>query len=282
MTWVKDSDNVYDDEALWEADKDAALLWSVAMRECAKKDADGVLSPKQIHASLTKFRTPIKRTAVDALVAHGLWHDPDTLRRCPPCRELAKGALPSPEHRYIHDWPEYLLDGKGKTDKLHRLLDQARRALRKTTAGQNTTAAVRRRDQDECQYCGVVTRWDDIGQDRRSKDLGELDHVNPFLKTIEALNHPDNLVVACKGCNSDKKQRTPLQWHAAGGRLLLRSPGPTSDPAWAITDPITDRPLEPADPPRVARDSGPGTDPNRADPGSGSQVPDREGEQVHA
>lgn len=276
MTWVKDSDNTYDSDALWEADRDAALLWSVAMRECARKDADGVLSPKQIHASLTKFKTPIKRTAVGVLVAQGLWHDPDTLKRCPPCREMSRGVLPSPEHRYIHDWEEHLLDGKGKTDKVHRLLDQARRALRKSTAGQQVAARVRRRDRDECQFCGIVTRWDDVGQDRRSKDLGELDHVNPFAgDTVEALNDPGNLVVACKGCNGDKKQRTPAQWHAAGGFLLRRPiPDAITDPAWVITDPITD-------PPRVTRDSGPGPDPIRAEPGSGSRITDPVGEAVH-
>lgn len=283
MGWVRDSDDVFDDEALWEADKDAALLWSTAMRECAKKDADGVLSPKQIHASLTKFRTPIKRQVVQVLVGLGLWHDAESLKKCGPCRDLSGGHLPSVDHRYIHDWPEHLLDGKGKADKLHRLLDQARRALRKTTAGQKVTADVRRRDQDECQYCGVVTRWGDVGQDRRSKDLGEIDHVNPFLPTVEALNDPSNLVVACKDCNggrTGKGQRTPAQWAAAGGRLLRRPIDRTTDPAWvdhgSICDratPITDRPADPdpaiGDPPRVARDSGPGTDPNRADPGSG-------------
>lgn len=269
MTWVRDSDDVYDDEALLDAGMQAAFLWSIAMRECAKKDADGVLSTHMIAAAAVKFG--IKRKAAEAaLVERGIWHDEDGLKRCGPCQAIEpRPSLPSPRHRFIHDWPEHLLDAKGKDDKLHRALDMARRALR---SGKDVHLAgeIRKRDKDECQYCGLVTRWEKT-QDRKSKDLGEFDHVDPF---AAVLNAPENVVVACKGCNGDKKQRTPAQWHAAGGRLLRRAPGPTTDPAWvdhrSTTDPalIGDNGI--TESPRVTRDSGPGTDPIRTDPGSGS------------
>lgn len=271
MGWVRDSDDVYDDEALLDVGKDAAFLWSIAMRECAKKDADGVLSTHMITAAAAKFG--IKRAPAEAaLVEGGLWHDETGLKRCRSCRDL-QPALPTPKHRYIHGWKEHLLDGQGRDDKLHRALDQARRALR-TGKDKEVLATVLKRDRQECQYCGIVTRWE-ATQDRKSKDLGEPDHVDPFR---EDLNHPDNVVVACKGCNSDKKRRTPAQWAAAGGRLLRRSPGPSTDPAWVDQAPITDPALVRAaaitDPPRVTRDSGPGPDPIRVDPGAGPTDPD--------
>lgn len=272
MTWVKDSDDVARGETLRSAGKDAALLWFVAMRECARMDGDGLMSPLMVEDAAHLFRLKPGPTTA-RLVELGLWHNSDTARRCGPCRD--QPSKPVPEgYVLIHEWWEHLVDAKGKDDKVHRLLDQARRALRKTTVGQKVAAWVRQRDEQECQYCAIVTRWDDVGQDRRSKDLGELDHVNPFLTTIEALNDPGNLVVACKGCNSDKKQRTPAQWAAAGGSLLRRSIEPNTDPAWVICDPISDPGHAITDLPRVARDSGPGTDPNRADPGSGPGVPD--------
>ena len=293
MGWVKDSDRVYDDDVLWEADKDGVLLWSVAMREAAAKEngagSDGVLSPKDIHAAMVKFKTPIKRTTPTLLVTLGLWHDGDTLKRCPECRELSGGTLASPQHRYIHGWKAHALDAKGHGDKVHRTLEQARSWLRGTTEGKTRTATVRRRDADECQYCGIFTRWEGRKpNDQRSKDLGEIDHVNPFLDG-DALNATGNLVVACKDCNGGAKgkgQRTPAQWAAEGGRLLRRPIDRSTDPTWvdrrSTADPIDDRPPDDGDPiagfPRVTRDSGPGTDPTRSDPGSGhtDQGPNRD------
>lgn len=271
MSWVRDSDDVYDDEALLDVGKDPAFLWSIAMRECAKKDGDGVLSTHMITAAAAKFG--IKRPpAEQALVAAGLWHDEDGLKRCGECRDLCR-TLPSSLHRFIHGWRDHLLDAAGKDDKIHRALDMARRALRRGK-DRELLADIRRRDNDECQYCGVVTRWVST-QDRRSKDLGEPDHVD---RLHVPLNDPENVVVACKGCNADKKGRNPAQWHAAGGRLLRRAPGKNTPTSWVDHGPITDPALVGApaitDPPRVARDSGPGPDPIKADPGSGPSGPD--------
>lgn len=291
MGWVRDSDRVLDDDALWEADVIGYALWSASVRVCAAKDegagGDGLLSPRDIHTSLHRFKTAIKRDVADTLVQLGLWHDEDGLRACAPCREWCP-KLPSPEHRFIHDWKDHLLDSRGKRDKAFAELEKARRWLRDTDEGRKRAKAVRDRDRDECQYCGIPVRFEDRkAGDRRSKDLGELDHVNPFLPTAAELNAKDNLCVACKECNggkSGKRRQTPEQWAAAGGRLLRSALGATTPATWvdhrsdpdrsgSITDPIADPgsidPDANGDPPRVARDSGPGPDPNRADPGSG-------------
>ncbi|MDN5861750.1 MAG: HNH endonuclease, partial [Pseudonocardia sp.] len=64
------------------------------------------------------------------------------------------------------------------------------------------TAAVRERDRNRCRYCGIKVNW----RDRRSSDGGTYDHVIP-----DGPNSLDNLVVACRGCNSRKGGRTPEQ-----------------------------------------------------------------------
>lgn len=57
---------------------------------------------------------------------------------------------------------------------------------------------VRARDGDACRYCARIVNW----KDRRSGRQGTLDHVDP---------DRDDLVVACKTCNTRKGKRTPEQ-----------------------------------------------------------------------
>jgi len=73
-------------------------------------------------------------------------------------------------------------------------------------------AAVRQRDRSRCRYCAVPVVW----ADRRSAQGGVFDHVDPRIAAGAA-----NLVVACRGCNSRKGNRTP----AAAGMTLLPVPG---------------------------------------------------------
>lgn len=245
----------------------AAHLHTVALLECAAVDGDGVLDQMMVKDAANLYDLASPRKLAAKLVAAGVWHDPETLQDCDECLEHTDSIRPG--CFLIHDWWTPLLDEKGRDDKVHRMNDAARTWLKRTAAGQTRRADVRRRDQNECQYCGIYTRWDDVGQDRKSNDLGNIDHVNPFLGSVEALNATSNLVVACRGCNIDKGQRTPAQWANAGGRLLRRAPGKATDPAWvdhrSITDPVADRGTGSVDrsahPPRVARESGPITDP---------------------
>lgn len=253
MTWVKDSDDVYDDEALREADKDAALLWSVAMRECAKRDGDGVVTPLMIQDSLNKFPTAIKRAAVATLVAQGLWHDEDGLAGCGTCRERTP-ALPSPRHRLIHDWNAHLLLAAGKDDPIVRKREQRRKALNGPRCLQ-LRQDVRERDMDLCRYCGVET-LDPSGPDKKSARIRTLDHVDPW-----GDNTRENVVVACRRCNGRKRDRSPEQ---AG--MLLLDPGttkamlagrPPDNPAQDPAQPPEDPALVPAVP-RDARETGTG------------------------
>ena len=87
---------------------------------------------------------------------------------------------------------------------------------------------VRRRDADMCRYCGKTVRW----ADRRSGDGGVLDHVRP-----DVAAGADNLVVACRACNTRKGKRTPEQ---AGMRLR----GLPARPGEPGPEPVTnDRPI---------------------------------------
>lgn len=73
---------------------------------------------------------------------------------------------------------------------------------------------LRARDQDRCRYCRRVVNW----ADRKSEIGATYDHVDPRGEaTLE------NLVVACRGCNSSKRNRTPEQ---AGMTLLSAPPRP--------------------------------------------------------
>ncbi|QDY64863.1 hypothetical protein FQA45_00240 [Glutamicibacter halophytocola] len=57
---------------------------------------------------------------------------------------------------------------------------------------------VRKRDGDECRWCGRITRWD---SDRRSARMGTIDHLKPGEKNAKV----EDRVVACKSCNSSRQ-----------------------------------------------------------------------------
>lgn len=112
------------------------------------------------------------------------------------------------------------------------------RAQRRELRDRELREVVRRRDGDRCRYCGKAVRWND----RRSADGGVLDHVRPDIAA-----GADNLVVACRGCNTRKGKRTPeaaglrlrpLPGSATGPRLIYDGSTTDSKP---ITVPTTDR-----------------------------------------
>jgi 5-methylcytosine-specific restriction endonuclease McrA len=98
------------------------------------------------------------------------------------------------------------------------------KAQRRELRDRELREQVRRRDADQCRYCGKAVRWND----RRSPEGGVLDHVRPDIAA-----GADNLVVACRGCNTRKGKRSP----EAAGMRLRPLPGPTTE-----TRPIYDGP----------------------------------------
>lgn len=78
-------------------------------------------------------------------------------------------------------------------------------------------ATVRERDRNVCRYCGVEVNW----TDRRGQHGGTYDHVDPL-----GDSSADNLVVACRSCNSRKASRTPED----AGMSVLEPGQKPSDP----------------------------------------------------
>lgn len=95
--------------------------------------------------------------------------------------------------------------------------NDVRRAKARELKDPALKAEVRDRDGDRCRYCGTTVNW----ADHRSARGGTYDHVDPDLAAGAA-----NLVVACRGCNARKKDRTPQQ----SGLRLLPLPGHPAHP----------------------------------------------------
>lgn len=75
------------------------------------------------------------------------------------------------------------------------------RQQRNDTRDPALTVPVRRRDGDNCRWCGVLVQW----RGKKTNRTGTLDHLRP--------GEPgtlDTLVVACLGCNSGRKNNVEL------------------------------------------------------------------------
>lgn len=107
----------------------------------------------------------------------------------------------------IHDWYDYA----GKLSE--RREDEKAYKARKNALynDMRLIRAVRSRDGGFCRYCGKPVNWND----RKGVDGGTYDHVDP-----DGENVLENIVVACRSCNSRKKDRTPEQ----AGLTLLPPP----------------------------------------------------------
>lgn len=125
------------------------------------------------------------------------------------------------ESLVIHDWWDFA----GRLIEQREFQASRTRRRRQLYNDADLTREVRMRDGDNCRYCGTVVDW----KDRRSSKGGTYDHVDP-----EGPNTPDNLVVACRGCNSQKGRRTPED----SGQVLL--PIPTNESAGDPQEPSSE------------------------------------------
>lgn len=111
---------------------------------------------------------------------------------------------------------------------------------------------VRKRDNDRCRYCGEKVNW----RDRRSAGGGTYDHVNPH-----GPNSADNLVVACRRCNSRKCDKS-----AAERGMVLLDPGATGLRSGANPDPVRSASRSHLDTEQIGSRSVQDPDPTRPDP----------------
>jgi hypothetical protein len=115
---------------------------------------------------------------------------------------------------FVHDFLGFN-DSREKQEKdAH--ANRMRIALQRDT---KLIAAIKRRDRDRCRYCGCQVRWGD----QRGPMGATYDHIKPIEKG--GLNTLDNVVIACRSCNSRKKHLTLRE---AGMKLL--SPGSMGAP----------------------------------------------------
>ncbi|MCL6594044.1 MAG: HNH endonuclease, partial [Alicyclobacillus sp.] len=100
------------------------------------------------------------------------------------------------EPMYIHDWDDYA----GRLLEQRQLQADRKKRSRQLYDDINLTRTVKQRDGDKCRYCGVTVNW----RDRKGPQGGTYDHVDP-----DGPNTPENIVVACRSCNSKKGRRKP-------------------------------------------------------------------------
>lgn len=209
--WFKVDDEAWMSDKLQELSSDAGWLWVLVGSRCGHDHTEGRVTPTIVRQVRALHGIP--DSAVAELVESGRWHDAATIRRCAGCKHipplLADGRL-KPGEFYVHDWLVYQFTRDESLLPEHRV-----KAVRKKRLSNNTELRqqVHERDHGLCRYCGVRPDF----RDRHGASGGTWDHVDPT-----GPNTLDNVVTACRRCNSLKNDRTPEE---AGMTLL--APGQT-------------------------------------------------------
>lgn len=181
-------------------------LLARAISVAADDGSDGYIHGSWVADQFRGADRRLRRSVVDQAVREGLLEplpagEQRTVAaaagaiRTEPC---AVTVGPFPEDGYlIHDY----LDCNPSHAELvkKRLSDVRRQALFRDSP---LREAIRSRDAGRCRYCDAEVNW----QDRRGHLGGTYDHLDP-----DGPNTMENLVVACRGCNSRKRGRTPME-----------------------------------------------------------------------
>jgi hypothetical protein len=183
MTWVRIDDGFAQHPKVVAAGPLAMAMQVAALCYCNRNLTDGFI-PRSVARTLLDVSA---KKIIISLLTSGLW------------REIDGGYQ-------IHDYEDY---------QPTKAQIQAEREIAKRRFAMNANPqlakAVKARDGDQCRYCGVVVNW----RDRKGVGGGTYDHVVPMKDGGE--ESIDNIVVACRACNSKKGARTPDQ---AGMRLI--------------------------------------------------------------
>jgi hypothetical protein len=148
-------------------------FFAIALMWSNKHLSDGVI-PEAVVRSWSHVKKPL--AVAEALVQAGLFE------------RTGDGFR-------IHDFHDF--NPTAQKVKADREWDRRRKEL---YADSELTQEVRLRDQNRCRYCGQLVNW----KDRRGPIGGQFDHVIP-----RGPNNLENIVVACRGCNYKKQDRTP-------------------------------------------------------------------------
>lgn len=189
MTWARFDDR-YDDhpkiKKAWRKDPYAVGLHVMAITHCARHETDGLVDLAWIEEKIPQAKA--RSRTIDVLVDAGLFDALDG------------------ETFQVHDFLEY--NPSREKVAQEREWDRRRKELHRDP---ELVAAIRSRDQDRCRYCGQLVNW----KDRRGPTGGTYDHVIP-----RGPNSLENVVVACRRCNTAKGGRTPGE-----ARMPLLTPG---------------------------------------------------------
>ena len=214
MTWVKVDDGFRHHPKAIRIGPLGRDLFVCGLGYCAENLTDGFIPDDMVPHLAPGQSHPTKIVA--RLLLAGLW-----------TREEEGGY-------HVHDYLAY------NPSREQVLQDRQYQALKRDMYADGALLKViRARDQDRCRYCGALVNW----RDRRGPRSATYDHIVPA-----GGNAADNLVVACRGCNAAKRDRTPEQ---AG--MVLHAPG------WYQVGSSSD--LD-----RIQNESSPRPDPTRPDP----------------
>lgn len=180
MSWARFDDRYHDNpkvNAAWFREPAAIGLHVMCITYCAMHETDGLLPIGFLEG---KCGTKARYRKISTVL-------------------FESGLLEPVDENWVrvHDFLEF--NPSKAALKERREWDKTRKALYSDHA---LIAAIRDRDQDLCRYCGTVVSW----TDRRGPTGGTYDHVIPRgPATLE------NIVVACRRCNTKKNNRTPEQ-----------------------------------------------------------------------
>lgn len=262
----------------------ARALWLAACNWSGQQLTDGFIPQHMLLMLAAGADLPVAEisTAASRLVQIGAWHEIGDDCRCMKgrkgCTCHGSRSVPDEPGWIVHDFLEY--NPCREQVLADRAKSRRKREIR-STQFDSLRQAVRARDGDQCRYCARRVFW--TGPDSKTNQGATFDHVDPMLGTTEV-----NVVVACRTCNSSKKDRTPQEANMRlrpqpGVKPLRRKADDDSErsrsaPAPAATpDPVSRSVPElgkaDADPPRGRSARSRDAAPSRARPGARRAVP---------
>jgi 5-methylcytosine-specific restriction endonuclease McrA len=215
MPWVRIDENAMDHPKFVAISANAWRLWCEGMTYCQKHLTDGPY-PAPGRQGM-RYYSPAAVTLLLASLVPGkgpLWHE-------------AEGGYRVHD---FHDWNE-------TREKVLAEREWGKRR-KELYSDPGLLDAVRRRDGQQCRYCGRSVNW----KDRRGPEGGTFDHV-----IARGPNTMENIVVACRGCNSSKGDRDLA---TCGMRLItvaelgLGQDGPSPTPRHVTPPHVTSQPKD--------------------------------------
>jgi 5-methylcytosine-specific restriction endonuclease McrA len=180
MPWIRLSDDYFDHPKFSNLSDGAFRLWHEGLAYCRKFQTDGLI-PAAVMRRLRSYSPKRMRELMAPWMPDRkpLWDD-----------------LPDVGVK-VHDYLDWNLSKE--EEQQQREESKQRMALGRDP---EIRRALRSRDGNNCRYCARVVSW----TDRRGPGGATYDHVTPG-----AGDHIENLVIACRGCNSKKGRRTPAE-----------------------------------------------------------------------